>query len=276
MGGVLILTLMTNDASPLHPNQGINRDCPFLSVVVPVHNEEKNIGPLTKEISEILLPLVPHEIICVDDDSTDNTRQVLMDLTKSLTGLKSVQHVVRRGQSAAIYSGVQIAKGPLIATLDGDGQNDPADIPALLEIYNSNSDEDGSLMVIGWRKGRRDGWRKRISSRIANTIRSWLLSDRTPDTGCGLKIFKREDFINFPAFDHMHRFMPTLMLRSGGRVMSVEVNHRQRLHGKSHYGVLNRLFIGITDLVGVSWLNRRKIEVEIRDLTKSPNEPESN
>jgi dolichol-phosphate mannosyltransferase len=276
MGGVLILRQITDDANLMQPNQVINQHNRNLSVVIPVHNEEENIGPLVKEISDILLPIIPHEIICVDDDSTDNTLKVLIDLNKSLPEFKSLQHVKKKGQSAAICSGVTIAKGPLIATLDGDGQNDPADIPKLLEKYYAHSGEDGRLMVIGWRKGRSDGWRRRTSSRIANIIRSWLLSDHTPDTGCGLKIFKREDFVNFPLFDHMHRFLPALMLRSGGRVISVEVNHRRRMHGKSHYGILNRMLMGITDLAGVSWLNRRKIEVEIRELTKSPNGPESN
>ena len=161
-------------------------------------------------------------------------------------------------------------------TLDGDGQNDPANIPSLLDNYNAHSGKDGRLMVIGWRKGRSDRWRKRIASRIANAVRSWLLADLTPDTGCGLKIFRRNDFLNFPVFNHMHRFLPALMLRSGGRVMSIEVNHRQRKYGKSHYGILNRTLTGIIDLAGVSWLNKRKIEVELRELIKTPNGPKSN
>ena len=148
-----------------------------------------------EEISEVLSPIIPYEIIYVDDGSTDNSHQVLLDLTGSLTGFRALQHFRRKGQSAAIYSGVTAAKAPLIVTLDGDGQNDPADIPALLETYYSHSKDDGRLMVAGWRKGRSDSWSKRVSSRIANAIRSSLLSDHTPDTGCGLKIFRREDFL---------------------------------------------------------------------------------
>ena len=130
-------------------------------------------------------------------------------------------------------------------------------------------------MVAGWRKSRSDSWSKRVSSLIANAIRSSLLSDHTPDTGCGLKIFRREDFLCFPAFNHMHRFLPALMLRNGGRVKSVEVNHRPRIHGKSHYGILNRLWIGFADLLGVSWLNRRKIHVELIEICNSSDKPRS-
>ena len=275
-GSVLIPIIMTNDTAPKLNNPRDNSDNLALSVIVPVHNEEKNIGGLAKEISDILLPFVTHEIIYVDDGSTDDTYQVLLDLTRSLTGFRALQHFSRKGQSAAIYSGVKAAKAPLIVTLDGDGQNDPADIPTLLETYYSLSKNDGRLMVAGWRKGRSDSLSKRVSSSIANTIRSSLLSDHTPDTGCGLKIFRREDFMDFPSFNHMHRFMPALMLRNGGRVKSVEVNHRPRIHGKSHYGVLNRLWIGFADLLGVFWLNRRKIHVELieicdaADKTRSP------
>ena len=265
-GSVLIPIIMTNDTAPKLNNPRDNSDNLALSVIVPVHNEEKNIGGLAKEISDILLPFVTHEIIYVDDGSTDDTYQVLLDLTRSLTGFRALQHFSRKGQSAAIYSGVKAAKAPLIVTLDGDGQNDPADIPTLLETYYSLSKYDGRLMVAGWRKGRSDSLSKRFSSSIANTIRSSLLSDHTPDTGCGLKIFRREDFMDFPSFNHMHRFMPALMLRNGGRVKSVEVNHRPRIHGKSHYGVLNRLWIGFADLLGVFWLNRRKIHVELIEI----------
>ncbi len=274
-GSVLIPILMTNDSTSKQSTPRDNSDNLALSVIVPVHNEEENIVGLAKEISDILLPFVPHEIIYVNDGSTDNSYQVLLDLTGSLTGFRALQHFSRKGQSAAIYSGVTAAKAPLIVTLDGDGQNDPADIPTLLETYYSHSKGDGRLMVAGWRKGRSDSWSKRVSSRIANAIRSSLLSDHTPDTGCGLKIFRREDFMCFPAFNHMHRFMPALMLRNGGRVKSVEVNHRPRIHGKSHYGILNRLWIGFADLLGVSWLNRRKIHVELIEICNSSDKPRS-
>jgi len=272
-GSVLISSLMTQEKKQIHTIQGTERDHPLLSVVVPVHNEDKNIGPLAIEISDVLSPIIPYEIIYVDDGSTDDTYQVLLDLTDTVNHLKILQHDTRKGQSAAIYSGVTIANAPLVLTIDGDGQNDPADIPVLLEMYNSHSGEDGHLMITGWRKGRKDSWTKRISSRIANTIRSHFLSDSTPDTGCGLKIFRQEDFLRFPAFDHMHRFLPALMIRSGGRVISTQVNHRPRRHGSSHYGVVNRLFVGVMDIVGVSWLNRRKIKFDNTQTFKSLDKP---
>lgn len=267
---------MTKDDIPKHPIQGVEQDCPSLSVVIPVHNEEKNIIPLAKEISEVLSHIIPYEIICVDDASTDNTHQVLTDFSDTIDCLRIVQHSSRKGQSTAIYSGVRFANAPLVITIDGDGQNDPADIPTLIDFYKSQSDEHEPLMVTGWRKGRRDSWPKRISSRVANSVRSHLLSDSTPDTGCGLKIFKRADFLKFPAFDHMHRFLPALMIRSGGRVMSIEVKHRPRQHGVSHYGILGRLFAGIIDLVGVAWLNRRKINMDKNEALKITDKPGSN
>ena len=275
MGSVLIRIIMTNDSDSKQNTLRDNTDNPVLSVIVPIHNEEQNIVSLAQEISDTLVSLGSHEIIFVDDGSTDNSYQVLIKLTNSISEFRALQHTGRQGQSAAIYSGVSAAKAQLIATLDGDGQNDPADIPTLVAAYYSQSDKEGRLMVVGWRKGRKDNWSKRISSRIANSIRSKLLSDSTPDTGCGLKIFRREDFLSFPAFNHMHRFMPALMLRNGGRVTSLVVNHRPRLHGKSHYGILYRIWIGFVDLLGVTWLNRRKFNVEIREIHKTTEKPRS-
>lgn len=267
---------MTKDDPKKNPIQGNEHDGPSLSVVIPIHNEERNIGPLAKEIAEVLSHIIPYEIICVDDASTDNTQQVLKDLSDTMKCLKIVQHSSRKGQSTAIYTGVMFAKASLVLTIDGDGQNDPVDIPKLIENYNSHSGEDQHLMVTGWRKGRKDSWTKRMSSRVANSVRSLLLSDSTPDTGCGLKIFRRADFMRFPAFDHMHRFLPALMIRSGGRIISTEVSHRPRQHGVSHYGILDRLFTGIMDLIGVSWLNRRKINIDNKEVLNITDKPGSN
>ena len=226
-------------------------DAPFLSVVVPVRNEAPNIEPLIAEIRAALAG-VAHEIVYVDDGSDDDTPSVLRAMAAQ--GVRVLRHRVGCGQSAAIVSGVRAAQGTWIATLDGDGQNDPADIPALL----ARAEREGGLVLIaGHRTRRRDSAVKRFTSRLANRIRAGLLGDATPDTGCGLKMFQRAAFLELPAFDHMHRYLPALFIRAGGRVVSVPVNHRPRTRGASKYGTLDRLWVGIFDLVGVFWLQRR-------------------
>jgi dolichol-phosphate mannosyltransferase len=172
-----------------------------------------------------------------------------------------VRHQAPQGQSFAVATGVRAARGRWIATLDGDGQNDPADIPRLLAARDaagaSAASPGGPLLLAGYRKARSDSWLKRVSSRVANGVRGRLLGDSTPDTGCGLKLFEREAFLALPHFDHMHRFLPALFLRAGGSVISVEVGHRPRTRGRSHYGVMNRLWVGIVDIFGVLWLMKR-------------------
>jgi dolichol-phosphate mannosyltransferase len=224
----------------------------LLSVVVPVRNEAENILPLVQEI-EAALAGVAHEVVYVDDGSTDATAQRLAEAAARF-GVRVIRHRTSCGQSAAVATGVRAAQGAWIATLDGDGQNDPADIPALLaEAHLLGS----RVLVAGHRVQRRDSRIKRVSSRIANRVRSSLLGDATPDTGCGLKVFSRELFLGLPQFDHMHRFLPALVLRAGGRTVSVPVGHRPRMRGRSNYGTLDRLAVGIVDLFGVWWLQRR-------------------
>jgi dolichol-phosphate mannosyltransferase len=223
-----------------------------LSVVVPVRNEEGNLSNLIAEIDASLKHL-KHEIIYVDDGSTDATYSQLKDLQAQFKQLKIVRHAQSCGQSTAVRTGVTFAQYDWVATLDGDGQNDPADIPKLLAAV-----EVGVDLVGGNRRAsRRDTWVKRMSSVIANTVRSKMLRDDTPDTGCGLKLFKRAAFLDLPYFDHMHRFLPALIKRRGGKIVSVPVSHRNREHGKSNYGTLDRLMVGIVDLLGVAWLQRR-------------------
>ena len=229
---------------------------PELAVVVPVHDEAENIGPLVDEIVTALDGRVDYEIVYVDDGSDDDTPRRLRDIAARGPRLRHVRHQRRAGQSAAIATGVRRARAPVIATLDGDGQNDPGDILRLLSILE-DSGERHRLMVVGRRAKRQDSWLKRAASRVANAVRARLLKDGTPDTGCGLKVFERAAFLEMPAFDHMHRFLPALMVRQGGRVVSVPVNHRARTHGVSSYGVWDRLWIGIADLAGVMWLQRR-------------------
>jgi dolichol-phosphate mannosyltransferase len=229
---------------------------PLISVVVPVRNEAPNIEPLIAEI-RAALAAVPHEIVYVDDGSDDDTWPLLRQAALA-GGVTVVRHLEGCGQSAAIVTGVKAASGHWIATLDGDGQNDPADIPALLARAESETAAGtGLLLIAGHRTTRRDSFVKRITSRLANGIRAALLGDATPDTGCGLKMFTRAAFLNLPAFDHMHRFLPALFIRAGGKVVSVPVNHRPRIRGASKYGTLDRLWVGIFDLVGVYWLQRR-------------------
>ncbi len=240
---------------------------PRLSVVVPVHNEEDNLEPLIGEIRATLAGRMGFEIVYVDDGSTDATPDRLRDLMAGVPELRVLRHARCCGQSAAVASGVKTSRAPVIATLDGDGQNDPADIPALLARLDAVPDPD-FLLVAGWRRKRRDSRIKKLSSRFANGLRSRLLGDDTPDTGCGLKVFTRAAFLDLPRFDHMHRFLPALMIRRGGRVESVPVNHRPRGRGRSKYGTLDRALVGIADLLGVMWLQRRgrvpRVEERVR------------
>jgi dolichol-phosphate mannosyltransferase len=227
-----------------------------LSVVIPVRNEAPNIAPLVAEIRAALDGVAEYEIVYVDDGSSDATAAAIRDLQRGFPRLRLVRHRASAGQSAAILSGVKAARAPWIATLDGDGQNDPADIRRLLPMAREAPAEP-PLLIAGWRQKRRDSVVKRLSSRIANRVRGALLGDGTPDTGCGLKLFRRALFLELPFFDHCHRFLPALVRRQGGRVVSVPVNHRPRQRGASNYGTLDRLFVGIADLVGVMWLMRR-------------------
>lgn len=235
-----------------------------LSVVIPVRNEAENILPLIEEIDAALQGSIDYEIIYVDDGSTDETLEKLRAARSSRPHLKIVRHRSSCGQSTAVRSGVQAATRDWIVTLDGDGQNDPADIARLLEVISDAGQMAEVQLVGGNRRGRRqDTFIKRVSSVIANGVRSRMLSDQTPDTGCGLKLFRRDVFLDLPYFDHMHRFLPALIQRRGGKVVSVPVNHRQRTRGKSNYGTIDRLTVGIVDLLGVMWLIRRSRRPEV-------------
>lgn len=235
-----------------------------LSIVVPVRNEADNILPLLAEIYAALEGGGDFEVVYVDDGSSDATRDRLAEAMRRFPRLRVLAHRESCGQSAALMTGMRAAKGEWIATLDGDGQNDPADIPKLIAA------RDGAAanlqLVAGYRKTRRDTWLKRLSSRIANGVRSRLLGDATPDTGCGLKLIARQTCLELPYFDHMHRFLPALVQRHGGATISVAVNHRPRTRGASNYGLFDRLWVGIVDLAGVMWLRRRARRPEIREL----------
>lgn len=235
-----------------------------ISVVVPVKNEAENIRPLIEEIMAALEGKIDYEIVYVDDGSDDDTPAKLLEMQGETSRLKIVTHKFSCGQSTAVRTGVKHATGRVIATLDGDGQNDPANIPALYDELIKDENQDYLLMA-GWRAKRHDSAFKLWQSRNANKIRAFLLGDNTPDTGCGLKVFTREAFLDMPFFNHMHRFLPALMIRRGGRVQSVQVNHRARERGVSKYGMWNRLWVGIVDIMGVMWLQRRgKVPVIVK------------
>ena len=239
---------------------------PQLSVVVPVHNEEDNVAPLVDEIVTALRGRIDFEIVYVDDASKDATLQRLRDLQATVPELRVIRHVSNAGQSTAVRNGVKAARAPWIATLDGDGQNDPADIPNLLAKRDAGDPQ--TKMYAGWRVNRQDSGSKRWASKWANAIRSRMLRDSTPDTGCGIKLFERGAFLDLPYFDHMHRYLPALMQRAGWKTVSVPVNHRHRSTGVSKYNNLNRALVGIRDLRGVAWLITRSRRTAVEELSK--------
>jgi dolichol-phosphate mannosyltransferase len=226
---------------------------PPISVVVPVKDEAGNVGPLAREIAAALAG-ESHEILFVDDGSSDGTAAALLALKSEIPQLRVLRHGRNLGQSRSIRSGVQAARGEIIVTLDGDGQNDPADIPKLLALLRA---EPQTGMVSGVRVKRQDSASRRLASRLGNGFRSALLGDGAIDTGCGLKAFRRAVFLDLPYFDHIHRFLIALVQREGWQVRFVPVNHRPRLTGVSKYTNFGRLLVSVQDLLGVRWLQRR-------------------
>jgi dolichol-phosphate mannosyltransferase len=232
---------------------------PAVSVVVPVRNEAENVGPLADEIAAALSGRWNFELIYVNDGSSDGTEAALNALKAERAWLRQIRHKESCGQSAAVRSGVAAARAPVVATLDGDGQNDPSFIPALLHAFEQGGDRIG--LVAGQRVGRRSSAFKKLQSRIANGVRGAILRDGTRDSGCGLKVFRRDAFLALPYFDGLHRFLPALVRRDGLTIAYVDVIDRARRHGQSNYGMWDRLWIGILDLAGVWWLIRRRKRV---------------
>jgi dolichol-phosphate mannosyltransferase len=231
---------------------------PAISVVVPVRNEAGNIAPLVAEIAAALQGRA-FEIVYVNDGSQDATEEELRGLMTQRPWLRQIQHAQSCGQSAAVRTGVAMARAPIVVTLDGDGQNDPAFIPALIAGIETGGPRYG--LIAGQRVGRKATGFKKLQSRIANAVRGAVLKDGTRDTGCGLKAFRRDVFLSLPYFDGLHRFMPALIRREGFVIGYVDVVDRPRRHGTSNYGFWDRLWIGILDLAGVWWLIRRKKRV---------------
>jgi dolichol-phosphate mannosyltransferase len=232
---------------------------PAVSVVVPVRNEADNVGPLADEIAAVMDGRWSFEVVFVNDGSIDETAAALNKLMPGRQWLRQVIHAMSCGQSAAVRTGVAAARAPLVVTLDGDGQNDPSFIPALLRALEEGGGRLG--LIAGQRVGRRASPFKRLQSRIANAVRGAILRDRTRDTGCGLKAFRREVFLALPYFDGLHRFLPALVRRDGYDVGHVDVIDRPRRHGRSNYGLWDRLWVGILDIAGVWWLIRRRKRV---------------
>jgi dolichol-phosphate mannosyltransferase len=234
------------------------RGAPAVSVVVPVHNEADNIPLLVDEIASALVGREPFEVIFVNDGSGDSTEAVLKQLAATRPWLRQIKHAQSAGQSAAIRTGMRAARAPIAVTLDGDGQNDPAFIPQLIDALVADGPKIG---LVQGQRNKRKGAFKQFQSRIANGVRASVLRDGTRDTGCGLKAFRREVYLALPYFDALHRFTPALVRREGYEIRYVDVLDRPRAHGKSHYGMWGRLWIGIVDLYGVYWLIRRRRRV---------------
>ncbi|MBV7317163.1 glycosyltransferase family 2 protein [Shewanella sp. NIFS-20-20] len=234
----------------------------MISVVLPAKNEAENLPSLINEIATTLASRDNFEIIVVDDGSSDNTFEASIQAAELVgADITMIRHRFSAGQSTALSTGIQHAKGELIVTLDADGQNDPADIPALVAM--AKSADTPHFCVAGFRKKRKDTAWVRFQSRIANNIRNSLLNDGVPDTGCGLKLFPRDTFLQLPYFDHMHRYLPALIKRLGGNIYIVEVNHRDRQAGTSNYNAWNRAWVGISDMLGVMWLQKRSRIIQI-------------
>jgi glycosyltransferase involved in cell wall biosynthesis len=235
-----------------------------LSVVAPAHNEVDNLPRLVEEIAAALAKSeYGWEVIITDDASTDGTAAVLRDLRKKFPQLRVLSMQQRSGQTAAVDAGLRHARGTFIATLDADLQNDPADIPRLLDILQSQPQACG--FVNGWRADRHDPWIRLVSTRIANGVRNWLTHEQIHDSGCGLRVFRRECIERLKLFNGMHRFLPTLVKMEGYQVIEVPVNHRPRIAGKAKYGVLNRVFKALRDAFAVRWMQQRILRYECRE-----------
>lgn len=241
-----------------------------VSVVIPVNNEAGNIDRLVVEVEETLAGVLDFEIVVVNDGSTDETAALLEAAQRRSHNLRVIEHEHCCGQSTSLLTGVLAAGGEIIATLDGDGQNDPQDIPGMVEALRNGYEATNIQLIAGHRQKRQDSRWRLFCSRVANRIRTAMLQDATPDSGCGSKVFYRDTFLHLPYFDHMHRFLPALVLRTGAGVESFPVHHRERERGRSHYGTIGRLIAGIVDICGVMWLTRRARKPIAAELTALP------
>ncbi len=234
----------------------------YLSVVAPAHNEAENLGGLVDEVTAVASGLKqPWEVIIVNDGSTDETESVLRERVKTCPQLRVLSMKQRSGQTAAVEAGLRVARGRFVAMTDADLQNDPADLPAMLELLA----RDECDMVNGWRRDRQDPWIRLVSTRIANAVRNKLTHETIRDSACGLKVFKRECLPPLKFFNGMHRFLPTLVKMEGFRVVEIPVHHRPRSAGKAKYGVLNRVFKALRDAFAVRWMQSRTVRYEFTE-----------
>ncbi len=238
-----------------------------LSIVIPIYNEEENIVALTGEILNAMNGFKEsYEIVLVDDGSTDNSLALMKQLHKEYPAIVHFVSFTRNnGQTAAFIAGFRAARGRLVATLDGDRQNDPSDLPRMIETLNTS----GVDMVNGIRKKRRDTWIRKLSSRIGNGFRNWLTKEEVSDVGCSIRVMKRECVSEIPAFNGLHRFFPTLVRMKGYKITEIPVNHRERTLGVSKYGILNRAFVGFHDTFAVRWMLKRVLNWEVGETTLS-------
>lgn len=242
----------------------------MISIIAPMKNEAENVEALVREIAETCASIAPFEVILVDDGSDDGTGAVIAGLQREFPWLRQLRHPVSAGQSAAVHSGVHAARGDIICTLDGDGQNPPHEIPALAAPFLDRHCPADLGLVAGQRVDRDDTWSRRSASTFANGLRSWLLNDGTRDTGCGLKAFRRDAFLALPYFNHMHRYLPALFTRDGWAVAHVDVSHRAREAGRSKYSNISRALVGLYDLFGVAWLIRRRKTQKPTEVGRTP------
>ena len=239
---------------------------PELSIVIPVRNEAGNIAGVVGEVRAAFDGRVGYEIVLVDDGSDDGTAgEIAAEVAAASGVVRSVTHATRGGKSRALINGAKAARGRFMATMDGDGQDDSASLVRMWDRLCQGGSPDTRVLVCGWRTERKDGFRRKLVSRIANGVRRLLLGDGTPDTACGLKLMHRETFLELPHFENMHRFLPALFARRGHRAVSVSVAHRPRHAGVSKYGTLDRLWAGLWDLIGVMWVMRRMRYPDVRD-----------
>ena len=245
----------------------------MISIVSPLHNEAENVADLVREIGDSCTAFPEFEVLLVDDGSTDATAARVREMQAHRPWLRLLRHPVPGGQSAAVHSGVRAAKGEIVLTLDGDLQNPPAELPNLAAPFLAPDAPDRLGLVAGQRVQRRDTWSKRAASRFANALRARMLKDDTRDTGCGLKGFRRDAFLDLPYFDHMHRYLPALFKRHGWQVRHVDVTHRERGGGVSKYNNLQRAAVGIYDLIGVAWLLRRSKTVRATEAPRAQATP---
>jgi dolichol-phosphate mannosyltransferase len=236
---------------------------PLLSIAIPVLDEGENISKVVAEIEEKLTGRVEFEVVFVDDGSSDNTVAAIREAAAQFSYIRLVRHRQTGGKSAGLITAALAARAEWIGTMDGDGQNDPADLWNLAKVALAPEVSPKLLLVAGHRRRRNDTRLKQMSSKVANGVRMRLSGDPTPDAACGLKVFRRDAFLELPRFDNMHRFLSALFRRHGGEVVSVMVGDRPRLHGESKYGLHNRLWVGISDLLGMVWLNRRTLRNEV-------------